>query len=74
MTVIVASILGPGRAVQLHNHSTGPRPLIICQGVPEDLDESPGPALVLRDGGRRSESALRWAMCFGSACGRVERS
>jgi hypothetical protein len=45
-------------AVQMHNISTGPKPLIVCQGVPDGLDESPGPAIVLRGGGRQSESAL----------------
>jgi hypothetical protein len=45
-------------AVEMHNISTGPKPLIVCQGVPDGLDESPGPAIVLRGGGRQPESAL----------------
>ena len=46
-------------AVQMNNTPTGPKPLIVCQGVPDGLDEGPGPAIVLRGGGgRQSESAL----------------
>ena len=45
-------------AVQMHDISTGPKPLIVCQGVPDGLDESPGPVIVLRGGGRQPETAL----------------
>jgi len=48
-------------AVQMHNSSPGPKPLIVCQGVPDRLDENPGPAIVLR-GGRQSEAAFQWRL------------
>ena len=34
--------------VQMHLQATDMKPLIVCQGMPEELDESPGPVLVLR--------------------------
>ena len=45
-------------AVQMSGASTRPKPLILCQSLPEELDESPGPSLVLRGNDVESEAAI----------------
>lgn len=45
-------------AVQMSSASTRPKPLILCQSLPDELDESPGPALVLRGNEIESEVAV----------------
>lgn len=43
---------------QMSGASTWPKPLILCQSLPDDLGESPGPSLVLRGNDIESEAAL----------------
>ena len=48
--------------VQMHFQVTDMKPLIVCQGMPEELDESPGPVLVLRGSHQQADVVLRRLM------------